>query len=83
MYGRENTVLGSNFQNSDFDGFTRFDVLNPKITFLAVGLYMLVCLHMPVYKHYSKTNYSGNSKFDILHLYHMLIATLKLFIKIG
>ena len=41
-YGRESIVSGSDFRNGDFNRFTRFEVvLNPKITFLTVG--MSVC----------------------------------------
>ena len=57
--------------------------LNPKITFLAFGL--CVCVSVCPRKcnqHHSKTNYSRNIKFAILHLYYYR-CYLKLFIKIG
>ena len=53
MYDRASAALGSNFRNRDLDGFTRVEVpLNPKITFLAVGLCVRVCV---CYQHNSKT----------------------------
>ena len=53
-----------NFQNGNFDGFTLFETLIPRITFLAV------CLSV-YYQYNSKTNHSKNFKFHILHLYFM------------
>ena len=50
--------------------YTYWGYLKPKNTFLAIGLW--VC-----YQHNSKSSYSRNIKFGILHLYHvhMLLET--------
>ena len=65
---RENIVFGSNFRSRDFDGFTRFEVpLLRKLHILClVSVYVCLCA---CYQHNSKTNYSRNIKFGILHLY--------------
>ena len=54
--------------------YTFWGLLNPKITFLTNGLSVCVCVYLCVkvcYQHNSKTNYSRNIKFGILHLYHI------------
>ena len=71
LKSRESIVLGSNLQSGDFDGFTRFEVLNQKIKF-----YRLVCMNVCLcacicYQHNSKSNYSRNIKSGNLHLYHV------------
>ena len=60
--------------------YTIWDSLNNKIKFLAVGLCVCVCTYIYMcvcvcYLNNSKTNYSKNSKFGILHMYqkYMLI----------
>ena len=46
MYGRENIIFKSNFSNGDFDVFT--GQLNPKISFLAIGLCVCVSVCVSV-----------------------------------
>ena len=48
MYGRESIILETDFRNTDFDEFMRFEIpLYPEIKLLAEGLYVcvLACYH--------------------------------------
>ena len=63
IYDRECIVSGPNFWNGDIDNFTRTESAN--LIFRGspvqcVSLYQYIC----------RINYSRNSKFNILHLYH-------------
>ena len=64
MYGRERIVWGVKFLKWGFWwDYSFWSHLKPKITLLAFGL--CVC-----YQHNSRTNYSNNMIFGILHFYH-------------
>ena len=71
---RESIVSGSNFWSREFDVFTRFEVnWIRKLHFLR-SVCVCVCVSQCLcvcYQYNSKTNYSRNSKFGILHVYHM------------
>ena len=63
--------FGSNFRSGDSDGFTCFEVPWIREThFSKWSVCMCVCLCV-YYQHNSKTKYSRNIKFGILHLYYM------------
>ena len=62
-------VLGSNFQNENFYGFTRFEVSRAKkFMRLTTNRYVRVSV---CYKHEFKRNFFVNSKFVDLCLYYM------------
>ena len=52
---------------------------NKIFSYWSVCICVSVCVYYQIYQHYSKTNYSRNFKFHILHLYS---TYLKLFMKI-
>ena len=50
-YGRDRIVFVPNFRNVNLDVFTRFEVpppMNPKITFLAIDLFLSLCVCVSV-----------------------------------
>ena len=65
MYGRDSIASGTNFQNSVLVEIMLFNEFK-KITFLALNLSLCV----RVISRIRKRNYSKNSKFGVLHLYH-------------